>query len=66
MIDNPGPQKTRTKRRASAHRSADYEARKAKWIAEQIAAAPPLSDQQKVIIRGALLPVIRRQRGSAA
>lgn len=47
-------------------RSAKYEAAKAKWIAEQLAAAPPLTDRQKVIIRGALLPALRRQRGEAA
>jgi hypothetical protein len=38
----------------------------AKRIEELVAAAPPLSDRQKAIIRGALLPVIRRQRGEAA
>jgi hypothetical protein len=50
----------------SRRRSANYEANKAKWVAEQVAKAPPLSDRQKAIIRGALLPVIRRQRGEAA
>ena len=50
----------------SRRRSPNYEANKAKWIAEQVAAAPPLSDRQKTIIRGALLPVMRRQRGEAA
>ncbi|WP_227979918.1 hypothetical protein [Nocardia spumae] len=47
-------------------RRANYEESKAKWIAQQLAAAPPLTDRQKVIIRGALLPAIRRVRGEAA
>ena len=33
--------------------NADYEERKQKWIAEQLANCPPLNEQQKLVIRTA-------------
>ena len=36
-----------------SRRSADYEARKQDWIARQIAKCPPLSEEQKAVIRTA-------------
>jgi hypothetical protein len=43
----------------------EYEARKAAWAAARVAEAPPLTEQQAVIIRTNLAPFIRRQ-GRAA
>lgn len=44
----------------SRRRASDAEVRE--WAKKIVATAPPLSDEQKVIIRTALMPVIREQR----
>lgn len=45
-------------------RSAEYERRKAEWIARLIEKAPPLNEQQKQAIRTAFADV-RRGRAAA-